>query len=894
MFPQRAQRDPSHEHQTNLINRPFDPNLPKVPRSPQIDQFFHALSQGNFQDPIISPQLTQVLQWLRGDPNAIAQENRSSLLLSLCKQRCNLFFNLDNYPILVDGLRRKYTSLVKTKANPLFCHLCASLIVLLFEDMQNLPVEILQLVVDDWCYDGLWFSCLPEVKAFCEGVLKFFFHPLAFPQHQGKSAHKFSADRHSIIEYFLIICIQEFGEWDKFKQLPVSERVSYLRFLCLGARYSKIRRLIFDRMPEWLENEHFLREVRDIFLNFTWFAQEKEDLAFLESIVACERLKEPSAVIAQGVGYILTRHSESFDRFFSLMVGRGSRGVWHSVYPFALAYCLGEWGAELMNKRIFAIFIANSSNEFYYRCLAEAYGVESVLLPLIENLCLGFDQLDIAFAQGLRLYSVLLGSLLREGKAAPQALFVGNAISVLISGYLKRNANRENYDLIYGGLFGENPLFGIVNSSPVREIIASFDLLLEQKIDLVIVLLENTVRMVVKYNLSVQCESFSVEFIHSMADYCCYSGKRVEFERILLCICALAAEHIGAFVWEKYPQMRSIISRAICCNTFESGDAEAGVPVNILLCRCRSPDFLMEFIKDSTTDEAFDSLSQIIESSEHVIQSIPNLTLVDFLIYLEDHRVYAGVREKIWKKMLLYLDDFVALIGGTWMQKDSTPSYKRLKGYRILMRLLKCEGLQGLFARLSLYSFFPGLVDWSLQWENDRQILSCIVALAKPSEDFLGLLGGERREEILIASSVHNPSQIPDSKENYFSFQEANLPVPKVNYTPEDQSSVKSSYFSAPQVIQKAYPCYYQFSNESYQSLLYTFVQNSELFYKFLRSSFDKPEEFVRSFDLIVYSLDLVPDLWSLFLEVAIVLAERIASNTSLMRRITLMAFLAR
>jgi hypothetical protein len=202
---QRPQFDLAQEHLTNLINRPFDPNFPKVSKTPQIDHFFQAIAQGNIQDPVISAQLTQVLYWLRSDPNAIVQENRSSMLLSLCKQRANLFLNLDNYPILIDGLRRKYTSILKTKANPLFCHLCASLVVLLFEDMQNLPVEILQLVVDDWCYDCLWFGCLPEVKEFCEGVLCFFFHPLAFPNLKQRNLYKFSADRNNIIEYFLII-----------------------------------------------------------------------------------------------------------------------------------------------------------------------------------------------------------------------------------------------------------------------------------------------------------------------------------------------------------------------------------------------------------------------------------------------------------------------------------------------------------------------------------------------------------------------------------------------------------------------------------------------------------------------------------------------------------------
>ena len=741
-----------------LIKRPFD-DKNRISLCNEIEFFFNSLSNKKFY--IESTQLTlrNALVYLRSDPNAIQSGTKKRDLLKLCEERPNLFLNLDIYNLLIDGVRREYTSSFKTKANPSFCHLCAEILSNIFKDIEKLPVEILQVICDDWGYDCVWINCASEVQLFCNSVLRVFLLFMPSPQ----TSHGFSNEKALEIKYYIIGTVQSFGEIANFKTMKTAQRSSLLKFLALGCKYLEIKRSCFVFLPEWCLNTHFRSEVELLFLNFccNLDLSNDYDLDVCKDIICCKRIEEPIDLVSEGIWFIFQNGKDRLDDLINIMLSSSLSHV-QDLYCKLMDRFMKEFVG--FSKSFFVFLQRNNFNSDGILFVVDCNKHSPSVSQLIEHICLNYDKLSYQLDVGIGNYSLLIESLINSNN--PNFSMISNLVHVFINGYLLFHCkhlvkiSEEMFEKIIG-LFKRFPFLPISNSTVFLSLRKDFNFTCSQFSQLTKVMLENTVRCMIKYNFTPQKDSFDSAFVSwLMKEVFCRMESDPIVNSILLCVTSIAPEIVGFHVWNEFPQMQSVICKAICegsvadcesqgdsndsSNNY-SGSQSIFIFLCKLLCRCRSPDFLMEFISNSKiTSEYFDILTGLLRSNEHILDLIPPSNTVDLLIYLDNNTnkkedFHANVHGKLLRRMEIYLESSLSTIVD-WIISHKEP-YNRIKGYRLVHLLSSSckefdyfETLDFLETKVSFD--FDRLIKWNLVNEFEKNILSATLQTFKGENIF--------------------------------------------------------------------------------------------------------------------------------------------------------------
>lgn len=759
-----------------LIKRPYDDKSQRVPFTKEIDQFFKLLADKKHHNDQIATQLPLVLACLRSDPNSIQAAARQTLLVALCTERPELFLDLSIFNILIDALRKEYTSSFKTKANPAFCFLSAQLLTAAFKDIDRLPLEIVQVVCDDWAYDALWIEGSgTEVRSFAFEILSFFIPFLSSDSHSSTAPIQFNFSSEKLLEIKLYITgsIQSFGDVGNYRSLKAAQRSSLFRFVSLGCKYEDVRRKCFNYLPDWCHNQHYERECHQVFLNFCYnlkFTPNSTpdfDSDCCAKIITGKNVREPADLLIKGIWFILHRNEQHNGQLLlSIFTCSPSTPLIQSVYSCLLVQLMKE--RDDFVRTFFSILHQNSERREIFNFLIDTSKCSTLLTPLIENVCLNFDKLNLAPSDGTGIFSRLIASL-----ASPNFTLLGSVVNVFINGYLAYQYKQEplSGEQLNGiiRVFRANSHMPILNSATIQSLWSNLNLLPLQYGQLCVVLLENTIRCMTQNNFTPQTESFGEEFVQWLLDLP-FSQVKSEIilsknidnsqsindnnelievvKDILLCICSIAPEIVGFFIWNKFPAMKTVICNAI----YESSNnpTTSSVPYFKLLCRCRRPDFLMEFISDSqTTNESFDILGKLLQTNEHIIHSIPEMIAIDFVIYLTSTGKFPQIRKQLVQRMELYFVAFVSFLVQWIVGHDE--SFARVKGYRLLFDLCPIKA-EFTFTNVLCYlkqNFpreFDQLAKWNLNNEMERNILYATLKTCDMST--MEIESIERREEI--------------------------------------------------------------------------------------------------------------------------------------------------
>lgn len=669
-----------------LIKRPFNtpPNAATKP-PPFFDAFFASIQQQTFEAfdvqnasaSSFSPeQMAAVLTAMRIDPPLVVaasqQRDCAKLLQELCRKKPLLFLNVHVFNALIDGVRKEYTASVKAKANNAYCLLSASLLAQVFANENiKMPLEVLQAVCDDWCVERAWIGTTPALVR----RIVAFFQPMAAPNTETFAAAKapVSAEKELEVKYFVCSSIAHFGDIEKLGCVKEGRRQeAFLRYMTLGMRYDEVRAAVFPHIKRWLGHEgDDAQENSDgdstlTLLVCNWAlhctlppaaeaeaqvesaAEWKHVSRALAEWEACDATVKAGALLLQRAPWLQSRivnvlfercAAASQQQQQQLCVNR----LVAPLFERAAAQAHAAFAEAVLDAT--RLFVDRHPHDALpFRVLAAVCQQSAASLSIVKHVCMRFEHVLSAktrLVDVVAFFGALVGGVQRFACQTAAALFdvflhgcVQNAACQTAAA--AEAASCEEVGEAIAQLLRQNPRLSLLNARTVVCVANIKHLSCANRRLLVRLLLENTVRAAAE-GLVVSADAFDVALCDALRPLFADAPSIAEWQFVLLCLAALSPGPLAAAgALMDGAAMRRLINAAIAQQLPQS----SSVPLHVLLCRSRSPDFVLRFLADAPPIGDAASLRTVarllVADDRQLCAALPRRTCIELAVRFDE------------------------------------------------------------------------------------------------------------------------------------------------------------------------------------------------------------------------------------------------------------------
>lgn len=559
-----------------------------------------------------------------------------------CFQNPQIFLNENILNILVDATRREFTLFFRTKSDPSFCFLCSKLLAILFSDSsKEIPLQVFQVCIDDWCGEQLWYRSCEVVETFVEGLIS----TLKNPQPMMRFRHELLEE----VSTFFQMSISRLGGCSNWHSIRDHNRDSLLRFFLIACRFQKIRHQLFPILQDLINDGRTCKTAVELFLVCCGHsAADPSDEIYLPLLSKTRIPEEFQNHQIQGLCFLLKTSNERLFKKFLCEISSAvevEKNIYHRVlqkstpsmcqFPEIVFTTINDLQKQ-NPKAIYTII------EF----LAEAYtsGDWEDGRVSLECIALRLDLLllnqECSQKEVFSHFASILKSLLSKNGNFFSVAHLFHSFIQLVS--LKSDSTVDAVSVFE--FVKNNSTLAALSLETIFLILTVHGWNFKDRVLVSIALAENSIRLLVSGSIStLNNYALPSEFWRSFEKEITDATLGIVI-RLFVCLVAI-------FPDLKVEILSSQISTALI-DTFEYQDL---VPIAVLLCRCRNPDYLRSFLSLSTKPKGMklDRIGKLIAQEKSVADAIPVDVVVDLLSSEKCNVLYFERRAKLCARSVL-------------------------------------------------------------------------------------------------------------------------------------------------------------------------------------------------------------------------------------------------